>query len=77
MLRALERQRSLLDFLKGDLGRLSARIPAARRGELKAHLEGDTSEAEAAVVTASRPMMAELPLRPEVLDARKSANHSS
>jgi hypothetical protein len=38
--RALARDKSVLDFLKGDLDRLSRRIPSAERPKLDSHLDG-------------------------------------
>jgi hypothetical protein len=72
---ALARERSVLDFLKGDLERLSRRIPATERAKLDSHLDAlrevERSLQAPAVVGSALP-----PSGIEPLAADTSANHA-
>jgi hypothetical protein len=76
--RALAREKSVLDFLKGDLGRLNQRLPADQRPKLESHLSA-LLEFERTLVPPSgdggAPPGVTLPPPPEVVASNVSANH--
>jgi hypothetical protein len=70
--RALAREKSVLDFIRGDLGRLQQRLPAAQRDKLDQHLSG-LRELER---TLDRPVVpGTLPGPPEAVAPNISTNH--
>lgn len=70
--RNLSEQKSVLDFLKDDIGRLQARMPASDRARLDAHLTGLRSIEErlSSVATACTPLT-----MPAKIDVRDMANY--
>jgi hypothetical protein len=70
--RAIAEQRSVLDFIKGDLDRLNARLPAAQRTKLEHHTEG-LRELERALDRTGGPIS--LPGPPPALMVNTSVDH--
>jgi hypothetical protein len=76
-LRAFQREKSVLEFIKGDLGRLNQRIPADQRPKLESHLNG-LLEFERTLMPPSDGGVAPpvtLPPPPDMTPPNVSANH--
>ncbi len=73
-LRALEQERSVLDFVKGDLGRLYQRLPTDQKPKLDSHLDAIREFERTLVAPGTGPGIM-LPPPPEVVQPNISANH--
>jgi hypothetical protein len=79
VLRELERKRSVLDFVKADLGRLNTRLGAAQKSKLESHLTG-LREFEMSLMrqqqagTGPRPMVS-FPKEIEMVAPNNNANY--
>ena len=72
--RALARERSALDFIRGDLGRLNQRLPPAQREKLDQHLSG-LRELERTLDHQGAMTPGMLPGPPEAVAPNVSTNH--
>ena len=72
--KALAREKSVLDFVGGDLGRLSARLPASQRDKLDQHLSG-LRELERTLTHQGAIGPGMLPGPPEAVAPNISTNH--
>jgi hypothetical protein len=72
--RTLAREKSVLDFLGGDLGRLQQRLPAAQREKLDQHLSG-LRELERTLSHEGSLAPGSLPGPPEAVPPNISTNH--
>src|SRR5262249_19017304 len=72
--RALAMQKSVLDFLKGDLDRLNKRIPTAEQPKLQSHLDA-YRELERSLQTPTPVVGAKVPVGITQLTPDTSANH--
>jgi Protein of unknown function (DUF1552) len=72
---AMEQEGSVLDFLKGDLARLSAQLPADQRPKLDSHLDA-IRELEASLQAPSLGAGITIPAPPDAVAPNVSANHS-
>jgi hypothetical protein len=73
--RALADDRSVLDFITGDLGRLAARLPADQRPKLDSHLEAVRELERSLARTPGGTPTVTLPTQLETLKPNSSANH--
>ena len=74
--RLLAEERSVLDVIKGDLGRLNQRLPAPQREKLDSHLEGLREiERDLSRSAGGGPARGMLPGPPEVLAINQSTTH--
>jgi hypothetical protein len=71
--RAIAEEKSVLDFIKGDLGRLSQRLPADQRPKLDSHLSALLEFERTLVPPTGMPVT--LPPPPESVPPNVSANH--
>jgi hypothetical protein len=72
--KALAREKSVLDFIGGDLDRLNQRLPAAQRDKLDQHLSG-LRELERTLTHQGNLVPGMLPGPPEVVAPNISTNH--
>jgi hypothetical protein len=72
--RALAEERSVLDYVRGDLARLNQRLPAAQREKLERHTDG-LREIERSLTPSLAGRPGTLPGPPEVLEPNVSTNH--
>jgi hypothetical protein len=72
---ALAREKSVLDFIKGDIGRLTQRLPSEQRPKLDSHLAAIQEYERTLVPSTGGGMNVTIPPAPEKVESNVSANH--
>ena len=72
---ALAQEKSVLDFIKGDLGRLSQRLPTDQKPKLDSHLAAIQEYERTLMTTGGGGQNITIPPAPDVVEPNVSANH--